>query len=94
LSTSHCIRQTRFARRLDEARELYEQLLPHRDRFIVVSRFLSCHGSVERPLGILALTFGDYDAANAHLTSSRRRAISPRRCVHLIRRAGRATSRT
>lgn len=55
-----------------EAATLYEQLLPYRDRFIVVSRFLSCHGSVERPLGTLALTFGDLGAADDHFARARR----------------------
>lgn len=50
------------------ARRIYELLLPYRDRFVVVSRILAFHGSVEHPLGTLALTGGDLGAAAAHLT--------------------------
>jgi tetratricopeptide (TPR) repeat protein len=51
----------------DEARTLYAQLLPFRDRYVVVSRVLACQGSVEQPLGLLALTAADLDAAAGHL---------------------------
>jgi hypothetical protein len=63
-----------IAHALDErehAATLYEMLLPYRDRFIVTSRVLTFMGSVEHPLGLLALTTGALDAAEAHLLRAR-----------------------
>jgi tetratricopeptide (TPR) repeat protein len=53
------------------AATLYDMLLPYRDRFIVTSRVLTFMGSVEYPLGLLALTTGALDAAEAHLVRAR-----------------------
>ncbi len=55
----------------EHAATLYEMLLPYRDRFIVTSRVLTFMGSVEYPLGLLALTTGALDDAEAHLTRAR-----------------------
>jgi tetratricopeptide (TPR) repeat protein len=49
------------------AAELYEMLVPYRDRFVVTSRVLMFLGSVELPLGVFALTCGRSDAAREHL---------------------------
>jgi tetratricopeptide (TPR) repeat protein len=57
----------------DHAARLYELLTPYADRYIVVSRVLSFLGSVEHSLGLLALTTGNRDAAEAHLTEARAR---------------------
>ncbi len=55
----------------EQAATLYEMLLPYRDRFIVTSRVLTFMGSVEYPLGLLALTTGALDEAAMHLTRAR-----------------------
>ena len=55
----------------EHAASLYRMLLPYRDRFIVTSRVLTFMGSVEYPLGLLALTADVLDDAEAHLTRAR-----------------------
>jgi len=50
---------------------IYEELLPLRDRFVAVPRLASFQGSVERPLGALALLRGDLDAAEEHVARAR-----------------------
>jgi hypothetical protein len=52
----------------EHAAALYALLLPYRDRCIVTSRVVTFLGSVEHPLGLLALTAGDLDAADDHLS--------------------------
>jgi tetratricopeptide (TPR) repeat protein len=47
------------------AQLLYEQLLPYADR-CVVSSLLLCHGSVSRPLGLLATAMSRYDDGARH----------------------------
>jgi DNA-binding SARP family transcriptional activator/tetratricopeptide (TPR) repeat protein len=44
---------------------LYERLRPFAQRFVQMS-YISCWGSVERYLGLLAGTLGDLDAARSH----------------------------
>jgi tetratricopeptide (TPR) repeat protein len=55
----------------EHAAALYALLLPYRDRCIVTSRVVTFLGSVEHPLGLLALTAGDLDAADDHLSRAR-----------------------
>jgi hypothetical protein len=55
---------------LDEpgpAREAHQLLLPFADLPIMPSLAVTCLGSVYRPLGLAALTFGDTDLGIAHL---------------------------
>jgi tetratricopeptide (TPR) repeat protein len=54
-----------------EAKVLYKLLLPYRNHHVVTSRVLSYWGSVEQPLGVLAMTLGDLPAARAHLERAR-----------------------
>jgi DNA-binding SARP family transcriptional activator/tetratricopeptide (TPR) repeat protein len=49
------------------AREAYDLLTPFAHLPVVPSMAIVCFGSVERPLGLAALTFGDLDLAVAHL---------------------------
>jgi tetratricopeptide (TPR) repeat protein len=45
---------------------LYERLLPHAKRYIVVGPAIVCLGSAARFLGLLAMTMGRWDDAQAH----------------------------
>ena len=51
----------------DLAREAYELLQPFADRPVMPSLAITCFGSAQRALGLAALTYGDLDAAAAHL---------------------------
>jgi tetratricopeptide (TPR) repeat protein len=51
------------------ARTLYEILLPHRERNVMIG-IAVCWGSPERFLGLLAATLGDDDAAVAHFETA------------------------
>jgi tetratricopeptide (TPR) repeat protein len=57
----------------DDARQLYGLLEPFRDHYIVTSRIVAFSGSVEHPLGVLALTAGDLERARDHLERARER---------------------
>jgi class 3 adenylate cyclase/tetratricopeptide (TPR) repeat protein len=50
----------------DRAAELYELLLPYKDRFLVVTTTIACHGAVARYLGLVARTMGRLDTAVQH----------------------------
>ena len=52
------------------ARQAYDLLTPYADLPIRPSLAVTCFGSVERVLGVAALTFGDVPAAVAHLERS------------------------
>jgi hypothetical protein len=52
------------------AREVYELLLPFRDRCSVVSVALACTGAVSLHLGRLAELLGDRDAASVHFEAA------------------------
>jgi hypothetical protein len=54
----------------DLAREAYRQLEPYADRPAVASLGVSCFGSVQRSLGLAALTWGDADLAVDRLTAA------------------------
>jgi hypothetical protein len=49
------------------AGQAYDLLLPYADLPIMVSLGVACLGSVERPLGLAAMTTGDLDRAVIHL---------------------------
>jgi hypothetical protein len=51
------------------ARVLYDVLLPHRARNVMVG-MANCMGSAERYLGLLATTFGDLRAAEVHFDAA------------------------
>ncbi len=51
------------------ARVLYELILPHRARNVMVG-MATCWGSAERYLGLLAAATGDWDAAAAHFEAA------------------------
>jgi hypothetical protein len=51
----------------DTARELYELLVPYSHLPVMASLAVACFGSVHRPLGVAAATFGDVDLAIGHL---------------------------
>jgi tetratricopeptide (TPR) repeat protein len=51
------------------ARILYEALLPHRDRNVMVG-MAACWGSAERFLGLLATVLRDFDAAGTHFETA------------------------
>jgi tetratricopeptide (TPR) repeat protein len=51
------------------ARVLYDRLLPHRDRNVMVG-IANCMGSAERYLGLLATVLGDHAAAEAHFDTA------------------------
>jgi len=53
------------------AKTLYAGLLPFHGRCVAMPRLASFLGSVERPLGTLALLRGDLRAAERHLTAAR-----------------------
>ena len=55
-----------------DAEKLYEQLIQHRDRNVVVA-YSSFWGPVEGVLGVLARTYGDEAAAQAHFEAAVRR---------------------
>ncbi|MGH7805264.1 MAG: hypothetical protein ACREQJ_13030, partial [Candidatus Binatia bacterium] len=50
------------------ARELYEILLPYRDR--LVARMVVCLGAVARPLGIIATALSRFDEAERHFETA------------------------
>ena len=52
------------------ASEAYELLLPFAARPVLVGLGVACFGSVHRPLGVAALTFGNIDLAIEHLESA------------------------
>jgi hypothetical protein len=54
----------------EAASEAYELLAPFADLPVLVGLGVACFGSVHRPLGIAALTFGDVDLAIEHLESA------------------------
>ena len=54
----------------DRAAELYELLLPYKDRFLVVTTTIACHGAVARYLGLVARTMGRLDAAVQHFDAA------------------------
>jgi hypothetical protein len=54
----------------EAASEAYELLAPFAARPVLVGLGVACFGSVHRPLGIAALTFGDIDLAIDHLESA------------------------
>jgi hypothetical protein len=54
----------------DAAAEAYELLVPFANLPVLVGLGVACFGSVHRPLGIAALTFGNIDLAIDHLTSA------------------------
>ena len=58
------------------AARLVRAAAPYRDRFIVTSRVLSFLGSVEHSLGALAITTGELDRAEAHLTRARAKHVA------------------
>jgi len=49
------------------AGQAYDLLLPYADLPVMVSLGVACLGSVERPLGLAAMTLGHYDRAVRHL---------------------------
>ena len=52
----------------ERARELYEILLPYRDRLVV--RMVVCLGAVARPLGIIATSLSQFAEAEQHFEAS------------------------
>ena len=52
------------------AAEAYELLIPFAARPVLVGLGVACFGSVHRPLGVAALTFGNIDLAIDHLESA------------------------
>ena len=54
----------------EAASEAYELLAPFASLPVLVGLGVACFGSVHRPLGIAALTFGDIDLAIDHLESA------------------------
>jgi hypothetical protein len=52
------------------AAELYDLLLPYRDRAVLVGRAALCLGPVEMQLGLLAIALGQFDAAERHLAAA------------------------
>ena len=54
----------------EAASEAYELLAPFASVPVLVGLGVACFGSVHRPLGIAALTFGDIDLAIDHLESA------------------------
>jgi hypothetical protein len=52
------------------AGELYDLLLPHRERAVLVGRAALCLGPVEMHLGLLAITLGRFEAAERHLAAA------------------------
>jgi hypothetical protein len=53
----------------ERARALYDLLLEHRDRNVMVG-MANCMGSAERYLGLLAFTTGDYPQAEVHFDTA------------------------
>jgi tetratricopeptide (TPR) repeat protein len=53
----------------EHAQVLYRILIPHRDRNILFG-MATCWGSLERMLGLLASTLGDYDTAVEHFETA------------------------
>jgi hypothetical protein len=72
----------------DVAEEAYRVLAPYADLPVIGSLGVVCFGSVERPLGIAARTFGDLDRAIAHLERAvdRNRQLG-NRPMHVIAQA-------
>jgi class 3 adenylate cyclase/tetratricopeptide (TPR) repeat protein len=54
----------------ERAAELYELLLPHKDRYLVVTTTIACNGSVARYLGLLAATMGRFEDAGRHFQAA------------------------
>ena len=69
--TSVCVLAETCARVRDSSRagELYQMLLPYKDRNVQVTR-AACWGSCERFLGLLAASLGNWAAASEHLESA------------------------
>jgi tetratricopeptide (TPR) repeat protein len=68
LAGMHAIAETaRVLRDAGVARQVYALLMPYRHLPVMPSLAVTCLGSVERILGIAALTSGDPDGATAHL---------------------------
>ena len=61
----------------EAASEAYELLAPFADLPVLVGLGVACFGSVHRPLGIAALTFGNIDLAIDHLDRRRWPPIWP-----------------
>ncbi|MFN2606309.1 MAG: hypothetical protein ABR511_00230 [Acidimicrobiales bacterium] len=71
-----------------EAVVLYDLLLPHAGRLAVDPEAAACHGSVARPLALLAAALGRQDVADAHFAAAldaNRRAGAPLLVAHTAR---------
>jgi class 3 adenylate cyclase len=65
LTIAYCAEVAAFLKDTERAATLYELLLPHASRNIVVVSS-ACNGSVSRHLGLLATTLGRFDDAERH----------------------------
>jgi DNA-binding SARP family transcriptional activator/tetratricopeptide (TPR) repeat protein len=68
---AYCARACAYLRDADRAAALHEQLLPYACLNVVTGLAISCLGSVELHLGMLAATAERWDEADRHFSSAR-----------------------
>jgi class 3 adenylate cyclase len=69
LTIAYCAEVAAFLKDTDRAATLYELLLPHASRNIVVASS-ACNGSVSRHLGLLATVLGRFEDAERHFADA------------------------
>jgi class 3 adenylate cyclase len=69
VTITYCAEVAAFLRDTERAATLYELILPHASRNIVVVTS-ACNGSVSRHLGLLATTLGRYEDAERHFVEA------------------------